>query len=90
MNISQHIRPAAPAQVVIHSQVPDMAIPDGHIFTTRGVLPVDSLVKTEVVTDEQDAVVTATEYRLDGELVRRDVNLALKPKNILNIEAQEI
>ncbi len=90
MNISQHIQPAAPAQVVLHSQVPDMAIPDGHLFTTKGVLPVASLEKTEIVSDEADAVVTATEYRLDGELVRRDVNLALKPKDILNIEAQEI
>lgn len=90
MNLSQHIQPVAPAQVVIHSQVPEGEIPEGSIFTNQGVLPLDTLTVKTIVSDEQDAVVTATEFYLQDVLVRRDVNLALKPKDILNIEAQEI
>lgn len=90
MNLSQHIQPVTPAQVVIHSQVPEGEIPEGSIFTNQGVLPLDALTVKTIVSDEQDAVVTATEFYLQDVLVRRDVNLALKPKDILNIEAQEI
>lgn len=90
MNTSHHIQPIIPASVVLHTEVPDGDIPDGHIFTNQGVLPLDSLEVKKIVSDEQDAVVTATEFYLQGVLVRRDVNLALKPKNILDIEAQEL
>ena len=33
-----------------------------------------------IITDEPDAIMTATEYLKDGEIVRRDVNGKLKPK----------
>lgn len=88
MSIVQHIQ--APASIVVHSEVPAGDIHEGHIFTNQGVLPLDSLEVKKVVTEEQDAVVTATEFYLQGELVRRDVDLALKPKNIFDVEAQEL
>lgn len=60
------------------------------IFTTRGDLPIDSLVKKIDVQDQPDGVVTATEYWLGEECVRRDVNVALKPHALFQLEAQEL
>lgn len=58
------------------------------IHTTRGDLPVSSLIKSIDVQDYADATITATEYRIDGEIVRRDVDVALKPKALLTVEQQ--
>lgn len=52
------------------------------IFTTKGDLPVDMLEQRVITEDYPDATTTATEYWLDGECVRRDVNVALKPKDL--------
>ncbi len=59
------------------------------IETLIGVLPLDSLVKKVLTFDESEATLTATEYWYDGQLVRRDVNVALKPKDILSFTAEE-
>lgn len=59
------------------------------IFTTHGDLPLDSLTKTIIEEDAPDGFVTATEYRLGDEIVRRDVHVAVKAHAVLNLEAQE-
>ena len=60
------------------------------IHTTHGELPMDSLTIKESITETEDANVTATEYYLGEELVRRDVHAALKAYAINKLEAQEI
>lgn len=45
------------------------------VMTTKGLLQKDSLTVRDVVVDEENARVTATEWYLDDELVRRDVNV---------------
>lgn len=45
------------------------------VHTTKGLIERDRLVATDIVSDEDNARVTATEWHLDGELVRRDVNV---------------
>jgi len=50
------------------------------IHTTKGDLPESDLVKSIIEQDYEDAKVIATEYRYGDELVRRDVEVALKPK----------
>ena len=44
------------------------------IETTHGLLPVDSLVKSEVRQQTPTGTSVHTEYHLDGELVRRDIH----------------
>jgi hypothetical protein len=57
------------------------------IYTTKGDLPIDSLVKTETVVDNDNEYTVATEYRLKddptGEVVRRDVHVTLKQGPVL-------
>ncbi len=48
------------------------------IQTTHGLLPVDSLVKSEVRQQTSTGTAVHTEYHLDGELVRRDVHFIFK------------
>lgn len=50
------------------------------IHTIKGDLPEGELVKSIIEQDYEDAKVTATEYHYGDELVRRDVEVALKPK----------
>ncbi len=45
------------------------------VHTTKGLVDRDLLTVTDIVSDEPNARVTATEWHLDGELVRRDVNV---------------
>ena len=60
----------------------------GMIHTTRGFFP-ECLTRKEVVTqDFPDALVTATEYYVGSEQVRRDVNLALKTKAVFDLQAK--
>ena len=47
----------------------------GMVHTTKGMISRDRLVVTDITSDEDNARVTATEWHLDGELVRRDVNV---------------
>lgn len=59
------------------------------IATILGLLPRDELEVREVVTDEAQATLVATEYRYHGQLVRRDVEARLKPID-LTLEAKEM
>ena len=45
------------------------------VHTTKGLIERDQLTTKEVVTEEDNARVTATEWYLGEELVRRDVNV---------------
>lgn len=52
------------------------------IHTTKGDLPLSELIHKQVVEEYEDATVTAQEYYLGEELVRRDVHVALKGKEL--------
>lgn len=52
------------------------------IYTTNGYVDPSILEKKVIVSDEPQAHITATEYWLEGELVRRDVDIALKGREI--------
>lgn len=45
------------------------------IYTTKGLVELDQLTVADVVTMEDNARVTATEWRMGDELVRRDVHV---------------
>lgn len=60
------------------------------LFTTRGFVPEALLSKQVVVEEYPDATVTAHEFYIGAELVRRDVNLALKPKALFDLQAKEL
>lgn len=45
------------------------------VFTTKGEVDRALLTVADIVTEEENARVTATEWRMDGELVRRDVHV---------------
>ena len=45
------------------------------VITTKGLIERERLEIRDVITEEESARVTATEWRLDGELVRRGVNV---------------
>lgn len=47
------------------------------VVTLRGLVDLSSLEVRDIVSYEEDARVIATEYTLDGELVRRDVHVSL-------------
>lgn len=49
----------------------------GLVHTSAGLIDRDRLVATDVVTEEPNARVIATEWTLDGELVRRDVAVSM-------------
>ncbi|MBV8666730.1 MAG: hypothetical protein JO269_09620 [Burkholderiaceae bacterium] len=51
----------------------------GKIYTTKGMVKRDRLTDKVFVQDHPQGIITATEYYLDGELVRRDVDIKLKP-----------
>lgn len=48
---------------------------DQLIYTAQGLLPSNELEVKDVVEMHDNARVTATEWRRNGELVRRDVNV---------------
>lgn len=45
------------------------------VTTAKGLIERDQLTVKDIVSDEQNARVTATEWYLGEELVRRDVNV---------------
>lgn len=45
------------------------------VHTTKGLVDRDLLVVTDIINEEPNARVTATEWRMGGELVRRDVHV---------------
>lgn len=48
------------------------------MHTTKGELDESLLLKTEGVIDNENELTLWTEYRLNGEIVRRDVHVTLK------------
>ena len=57
------------------------------IYTTRGDMPKCLLRHEEVVQYFPDAVLTAQEYFIGEELVRRDLHVALKGKELAMAQA---
>lgn len=47
------------------------------VHTTKGLIERDLLTVEDIVTDEDNARIIATEWRLEGELVRRDVTVSV-------------
>jgi hypothetical protein len=47
------------------------------VHTTKGLIDRDLLEVKDIITDEDNAHVIATEWFLDGELVRRDVAVSI-------------
>lgn len=57
------------------------------VYTTKGLLPSEELEIKDIITLEDNARVTATEWYYGGELVRRDVWVsALRP---IDAESQQ-
>jgi hypothetical protein len=46
-----------------------------HVLTTKGLIERAELEVDDIITEEENARVFATEWRHNGELVRRDVNV---------------
>jgi len=51
--------------------------PDTLVYTTKGLVPFRALAVQDVVTGTDNSREIATEWRMDGELVRRDVWVSL-------------
>lgn len=47
------------------------------VHTTKGLIDRDQLTVKDIVSDEPNARVVATEWFLDGEMVRRDVAVSI-------------
>jgi len=60
------------------------------VQTTRGLIERDRLVASDIVSEEDNARVVATEWHLDGELVRRDVAVSILQGQALAGEQAEI
>lgn len=59
------------------------------VHTTKGLIERDRLIATDTVRDEDNARVIATEWHLDGELVRRDVAVSILSGHSLAAEQGE-
>ena len=60
------------------------------VHTTKGLIERHRLAVTDIVTDEENARVVATEWHLDGELVRRDVAVSILQGQALFGEQAEL
>lgn len=61
------------------------------VHTTKGLVDRDKLAVVDIVTDEDNARVIATEWRDEtGEMVRRDVHVAILVGQSLAGEAAEL
>lgn len=60
------------------------------VHTTKGLIERDRLVVTDIVEEHDNARVVATEWHLDGELVRRDVAASILRGHALCGEQAEI
>ena len=60
------------------------------VHTTKGLIERHRLAVTDIVTDEENARVVATEWHLDGELVRRDVAVSILQGQALCGEQAEL
>ena len=57
------------------------------LYTTKGEIDESLLVRTEGVDENDNERAEWVEYRLDGELVRRDLHLTLKKSVFSTMEA---
>ena len=60
------------------------------VHTTKGLIERDRLTATDIVEEHDNARVLATEWHLDGELVRRDVAVSILRGHALCGEQAEI
>lgn len=60
------------------------------VETTKGLIDRDLLEVRDVITEDENSRAIATEWLLDGELVRRDVALSLLSGQALFSEQQEL
>lgn len=60
------------------------------VHTTKGLIERDRLTVSDVISEEPNARVTATEWFLGDELVRRDVNVNILQGQALCGEQAEI
>ena len=60
------------------------------VHTIKGLIDRDLLTVTDIVTEEPNARVTATEWHHEGELVRRDVNVNILAGQALCGEQAEL
>lgn len=60
------------------------------VYTTKGLIERDRLTVTDVVSEEDNSRAIATEYHLDGELVRRDVAVSILRGQSLQGEQAEL
>ena len=60
------------------------------VHTTKGLIERDRLIVTDIVSEEDNARVVATEWHLDGELVRRDVAVSILRGHALCGEQAEL
>jgi len=60
------------------------------VHTTKGLIERDLLIASDIVTEEENARVIATEWHLDGELVRRDVAVSILQGQALFGEQAEL
>ncbi len=60
------------------------------VHTTKGLIDRDLLTVADVVSDEDNARVIATEWFLEGELVRRDVAVSILSGQALAGDAAEL
>ena len=47
------------------------------VHTIKGLIPREKLVVEDIVTEEDNARVIATEWKLNGEIVKRDVHVVI-------------
>lgn len=62
----------------------------GQVHTTKGLIERERLIASDIVSEEDNARVIATEWHLDGELVRRDVAVSILQGQALFGEQAEI
>ena len=63
---------------------------DMKVHTTKGLIDRERLIATDIVSEEDNARVVATEWHLDGELVRRDVAVSILQGQALFAEQGEL
>lgn len=60
------------------------------VHTTKGLIERDRLIATDIITEGDNDRSIATEWHLDGELVRRDVAVSILRGHGLSGEQSEI
>lgn len=60
------------------------------VHTTKGMIDRELLTATDIISEEENARVVATEWHLNGELVRRDVAVSILRGHALCGEQESI